>query len=133
MRLLILAVACVLSANAHARGSKAEEAAPAPSLEQVIPKSSDWQWLPTDGVAPGLWVTHPPLEFAIDVLGVDSMQVCAVALENGTVACALQLSPCQRLVLPKAGKLRLELDGACMARQTTGVRLQLQTPADDAT
>lgn len=135
MRTLVITLACLVAVDAWGHGREPEPLPPLedevkPPLQLAKPLSTDWQWLATDGVRPDLWVTHPPLEFAVDVLGVDALQRCALALEDGKAACALQLSPCQRLVLPNSGRLRLELDSACMAQQARGVRLQLVTPED---
>lgn len=127
MRLVLTMAALLVSAVAWGRGSPPPGAlheSPA-SLSAEAPRQADWKWLAGDETSPGVWVTHPPMEFALDVLGVEALQRCASAIERGNAACAVQLAPCQRLVLPRSGELRLELDPVCVARQAPGARMRI--------
>lgn len=127
MRIPFILAAVLISTVAWARGSQPGLAPrPLPPLpEPEVEEKTDWEWLAGDEVAPGVWVTHPPMDFALDVLGVEALQRCASAIERGHEACAVQLAPCQRLVLPRDGELRLEMDPVCVARQAPGSRMRI--------
>lgn len=124
MRTPLILAAVLVSAVAWARGSQPGMQPLAPLPQPEVEQEHDWEWLAGDEVKPGVWVTRPPMDFALDVLGIEALQRCASAIERGSAACAVQLAPCQRLVLPRDGDLRLELDPVCVASQAPGSRMR---------
>jgi len=59
----------------------------------------DSQWV----YASGRWVTHPPLEFAVQMLGEDVVQVCLDELDAGYWHCKMQVDSCMSLMITSSG------------------------------
>lgn len=99
--------------------TRPSHARPALETPPTADSGDGWHWVePLGRAQPGVWVSHPPVELAVDLLGVDAVQKCVEALgrpssRRAELACAVEVAPCQRLVLPTTGPLRLELDTAC--------------------